>query len=369
MSKKGFDDPEKDRAKIKAQLEEWESRNYGSSVYWKPKENATSEIRIVPGKDGASFHCKAGKHFIRHDDMFEIFICSYETYGEKCPACEEFRRLKKAGDKKAASVYKPTVFGAFHIIDRAREENGVQLWEAPGATVWGVILRLYTGEPKKFNTLIDPVKGRNIFVTYNKDADPKSKYTILLDEVSPLGNDEQIALWIEETVPLVAEVLYPAIAYEDAEILTFGSPQDRAELHRELERKTRKEETDEGGGGEESGGKEDNPEITRLKKQLEKERLDKAVAEAKIAVLEKKSPEEEKIESAATARAEKENEEEKSQEDLEIEKLKEALAVANLKKKEAEAKADALRKLRDPKSKKDDVHTVEEIRAKISENK
>jgi len=135
-------------------------------------------------------------------------------------------------------------------------------------------------------------------------------YTVWPDSTSPLGTPEQVKRWLSEAQPLIAEVLYPEIDYDIASVLTFGSAQDRAEVKRIL-RQTSQEEEIEEEVEEEEEKEEDGSEIERLKKQVADANMKRKVAEEKAAALEKKTPEEEKIEKSAKARAEVEEEEKK----------------------------------------------------------
>jgi len=304
MSKKGFTSPDKFRDEAKAQAEEFDRK---SNLYsnWKPKKGETPNcVRILPAKDDASFHLKVGKHFIRHEDGWEVFTCNYETYGTACPACEERQRLIKTNKKDAAAEFKPQVRGVFNIIDRADEEAGVQRWESPASKVWRPVIEWFKGDTK-FNNLVgtkkDPFEGRDLNIIFKPDEDPGAMYTVWPDETSKLGTPEQIEKWLEETEPLIAEVLYPPIDYDVASVLTFGSPQDRMEVKRILREAAPEEDVEE-------DVEEESETVEELKKQIADEQAKRKVAEARTAILEKKTPEEIAIEKSAEARAAKEEE-------------------------------------------------------------
>ncbi len=217
-----------------------EKMTYNSSVeFWKPEEGDGNQIRILPGFDGAHFHFKMAKHWIQHDDGWEVFVCNKITYGKSCSACEEFDRLLKAGMKEESRRFKPETKGIFNVIDRNNEKAGVRIWEAPPVAVWTEVLSIYTGN-SLFKNLIktedDPNMGRDLVVKFDPKAQPSSMYAIRPLDLSKLGSDKQVKKWFKEAKPLKVEVLYPEITYEASTIKTFGSPIQRADLKREMER-------------------------------------------------------------------------------------------------------------------------------------
>jgi len=305
--KKTFGSPNRFNKQTDEVAEEFDrNRSNWSAQYWKPKKGKDNQIRILPQIGEASWHLKIGKHFVRHEDGTEVFVCPLMTHGSKCPACEKYNQLIKV-DKKAAAEYRVTGYGVFNVIDRDAEEDGVKSWEAPPSMVWRPVIEWQRGNGK-FNNIVgteeNPLEGRDLYVNYKPDETPANKYRIWPDETSVLGTPEQIALWLAEAKPLIAEELYPEVSYDIAYVKTFGTPQEREELRQALREAYQAKEEEE---------EEDSSEVERLKKELAEANAAKKVAEVRAATLEKKSPEEKAIEASAEARAAKEEDESKEE--------------------------------------------------------
>jgi len=371
--KKTFIAPDEFRKPTQRLAEEFDAKknSYALDFLKLKKGDTPNLVRILPAKDDGSFHLKIGRHFIRHEDSWEVFVCSLETYGKPCPACEKFNELHKT-DKQVAAAFKPQIRGVFNAIDRNDIEAGVKLWETAASQIWRKVIEWFKGNTKYNNivgTVENPLEGRDLNIIYKPDEDIANIYNIWPDNTTQLGTPEQVEKWFEEVKPLVAEKLYPETPYDVARIKTFGSPQEREKLRQALREAYQEAEE------EVEEEEEESETVKALKKQLAESNMKTKVAESKIAALERKSPEEEKIESAAIARAVKEEEEDIEEEDPEVIELREKLAAAEEAKNAAEAKADALKKLRDPKGKKDSttpeetLAKVKAIREKLSENK
>ena len=173
-----------------------QSRTDWDKIFYKPVSGDENLIRILPGIGTARYHFKGGKHFIKHPDKTEMFVCNFETYGKPCPACEEFDRLMKDEKSDDAKPFKPSVKGVFNVIDRTDPERGVLLWECPPVAVWERIIGLVKGK-SKFNDLVgsedDPLAGRDVVVIFNPKATPQFMYDLQFDAVSSLGKKKEVA--------------------------------------------------------------------------------------------------------------------------------------------------------------------------------
>lgn len=319
--KKTFTAPDEFRKPTIAQAEEFDAKknSYALEFLKLKKGDTPNLVRVLPAKGDGSFHLKIGRHFIKHENGWEVFVCSYETYGKPCPACEEFNKLRKS-DKQAAAAFKPQVRGVFNAIDRNDIEAGVKLWETAASQVWRKVIEWFKSNTKYNNivgTIEDPLEGRDLNIIFKPDEDIANIYNIWPDNTTQLGSPEEVEKWFEEAKPLIAEELYPETPYDVAYMKTFGTPEEREELKRTL-REAHQEAEEE----EEIEEEEENETVKALRKQIEDEamkRKDEAmkrkVAEAKVAALEGKSLEEEKIEKSAKARAEKEEKAEPEKKD------------------------------------------------------
>jgi len=231
-----------------------------SEIFWKPNSGDENLIRILPGVGKATYHLKAGKHFIRHDEdgRTEMFICNRETYQEPCPACERWDKLLKEGEK-TAGVYKPGVFGAFNIVDYTNLEGGVKIWEAPPVAVWLFIIGIVDGK-SKFNNAVgteeSPLEGRDIIIMYNPKAHPQHMYKLQFDAVSVI-KARDAKKWLEQATELLPENLYPKVDYEVAKIKAFGSAEEREELRKKLKEQAQARAQEEAPKGEEKEEKQE----------------------------------------------------------------------------------------------------------------
>lgn len=239
FTKETKEQAEKNRQKDLQDLEDLRrDKMYDSSLnYWKPQPGEGNIIRILPGVGGAHYHFKVAKHWMRKEDEWVIFVCPKITYGKPCACCEERDRLFKMGLKEESVKFKPNVKGIFNVIDRNNEAAGVRYWEAASTVCWKEIINMAKGDGP-FNNIIqsddDPIMGRDLNIKYDPDASPSLKYSLRPCDVTPLGTPEQVKKWVNEAIPLEVEVLYPEISYKATMIKTFGSPQEREILKREM---------------------------------------------------------------------------------------------------------------------------------------
>jgi len=232
----GFEAPSKFKDDDEKILSESERQEFDwDSVYWKPKPGVENVIRILPGIKGANFHLRFGKHFIKHPDRTETFVCNQVTYGESCLACEERMKLLEAGKREEAAALAPQIRGVFNIVDYS-DDNKVKLWEAPPTAVWLYIVKIVRSN-SRFSNIVgtdeNPLEGRDVIVYYDPDASPQNMYKIQFDSTSEL--DEELAKKaLEEARPLIKEELYPKTPEDVAKIKLFGSAEEREALREKL---------------------------------------------------------------------------------------------------------------------------------------
>ena len=229
-----------DQEKKRAQGFDW------SEKHWRPKSGTDGNlIRLLPARAGAkvSYHLYAAVHFIKHveDDKTERFVCNRETYGTKCPACEEMFRLIKAKQPEEANKYRPKRFGVFNVIDREKPEDGVKLYEAPVQGVYQKIMQIISSKGRMSN-LFDKfdksgkleTSGRDLMLVFDKTALPQSMYNVYPTDPSPLGTEEEMSAWAEQIVDLDVKALYPEADFDLVTIKTFGNAEERDLLRDDL---------------------------------------------------------------------------------------------------------------------------------------
>lgn len=245
-----------------------------SKTFWKPKPSKKGEdndnvIRIMPARagSGATYHAKVGKHFIRHSDTdIESFVCMTETYGLPCPACEARAQIfaeakamsKEQGDKhrKKADKFAMKRLGIFNVIDRlaqqayaegkSTDKPTVRLWEAPRKLCWERIVRNVASGGRTSNlfdkydesgAVVKP--GRDVLVKFYPESDsPSTMYDVQYLDPVPLGAEAEVAEWFEQIIDLLPEkiAIYAKITYEEAQIKTFGTKEEREALKAEKQR-------------------------------------------------------------------------------------------------------------------------------------
>jgi len=297
-------DTEKDQ---KVLDEESRKRGNGFSNYWRPKPGENL-IRILPAKSneqGATYHLRAAKHFIRHADRIEMVVCSRETFGKRCPICEKYFELRKEKSKQA-DKYRPGTVGVFNIIDRMEEDPEVQIYEAP-YTVWYRIIHTQAGHGRMSN-VVDVIgenykvekPGRDVLIEFDPKAPPQQKYHVLFDAEEPLGTPEQIKKWEKQITVLTPENLYRETSFEEAEIKAFGSSEEREELRKlkqeQYQRNYDKEEEEE---DEEEEDRVEEKEKVEEKEQEKEKKEEEPRKEKKEPEKKEEKPKEEKKSSSS----------------------------------------------------------------------
>ena len=254
-----------DQEKKRSQGFDW------SEKHWRPKSGPDgNQIRLLPARAGAkvSYHLYAAVHFIKHaeDDKTERFVCNRETYGTKCPACEEMFRLIKLKQPDEANKFRPKRFGVFNMIDRAKPEDGVKLYEAPVQGIYQKIMQIISSKGRMSN-LFDKfdksgkleTPGRDLVLTFDKTAQPQAMYNIYPTDPIPLGTEEEMTAWAEQIVDLDVKALYPEADFDLAAIKTFGNAEERDLLRDEMRKQREAEAPAEEAVAEEQAVAEETP--------------------------------------------------------------------------------------------------------------
>jgi hypothetical protein len=309
----------------------------------KLKKGEENIIRILPSTNPkAGWHLRAAKHFVKHPDRTESFICMNETYGGECPACERMEELKSEGDKDEAAKWRPKRFGVFNVIDRMNPQDGPKIYECPVRAVWQKVVSLVVGQGRMSNIFDEYDKkgnveseGRDILIVYNSNAHPQDMYAVMPMDPSPLSDEEEdVDKWINQIRDLILEEMYPPIEYEDAHTKCFGSEEEREELRkqraeemqekREKEDKKQKEEDEEEPGEDEKENdlmarakkaKEDLKKKKKKEKKEEEEEEDEASEEDSEEDVESEEEEPEKEEKPKKKKTARKKKEEDGEED------------------------------------------------------
>ena len=172
----------------------------GSGNYYKP-EVGRNVIRVLPGvgEMGVAFWQQVGTHYVSG----ATFTCPRFTVDKPCPICEKVSELYRAGDaasKDMASDLRMRKSYWVNVVDRAKEESGVQIY-TPGVTVFGSIYGLVM-DPD-YGAVYDPEDGRDITIT-RAGTGMETKYEVYpRPNESPLSKDPKVMReWLETAMDL-----------------------------------------------------------------------------------------------------------------------------------------------------------------------
>ena len=192
-----------------------EERRRGSGGSWtdsvyKPKASdrnnkVNNMIRILPAKAGsaATYYLRVAKHFIKHADRTEAFLCLKETLGQPCPACEIYEDKKKK-DPKLASNFSPLIRGVFNVIDRTEDPKDahVRIYESPIKGVCTKVVSLVRSKGPMSDIFDSPDEnfkitksGRDLVIIFNPKADPQDMYMVYPADLTPMSEDPKQVEW------------------------------------------------------------------------------------------------------------------------------------------------------------------------------
>lgn len=128
----------------------------------------------------------------------ETYICVNSLRGERCAVCDEYSRLTRSGDDKAAAELKAYKRVCCYVIDRDKPEEGVKLFQMPWTIDRDLATRC-TDEDGEILYLDDPEEGYDIsFTRTGKGLKTKYEGIAVARKATPLARDEeQAAEWLE----------------------------------------------------------------------------------------------------------------------------------------------------------------------------
>lgn len=181
---------------MKDLLDKLDDLNLGGSGFWTPPEGTTA-IRILPEVGTMEyFFQEIGQHYDQN------VYCPKLTKGDECPVCELSQTLYQAGDKDAASQYRPSHRFLLNIIVRSEEGVGPRIWSCP-KTVFGTITALI--KDPDYGFIFDVDEGLDLRVVRDGQG-IDTKYNLLPTRYpTPLHEqDDVIDEWLEAAADLKA---------------------------------------------------------------------------------------------------------------------------------------------------------------------
>jgi len=157
--------------------------NNESSKHKLTLKEGYQEIRLLPSQDGDPF-----KEYQFHYNFSKGpgFLCPKRNFGERCSACEFATELWQTGDpekqKLAKDLFAKNRFFS-HAIMRGQEEEGAKIW-GYSKTVYETLVAWVVNP--KIGDFTDPVKGRDLGVTYTAPTTPAGFYSTKA-ELDPAG--------------------------------------------------------------------------------------------------------------------------------------------------------------------------------------
>ena len=162
-------------------------------------------IRILPPTwpDPEHFGIDIYVHYGVGPDQ-QSYLCLHKMKGEDCPICEERIEARKNGeDEDYVRELEPARRSLFYLVDRDKEQDGVQAWSAPFSKIDQAIVKVSIDRKTNEVLPIDhPDEG------YDVEFDKKGKgigtqYTgvAIARRDSPLGNKKWLAFAQENPLP------------------------------------------------------------------------------------------------------------------------------------------------------------------------
>lgn len=205
-----------DFAEVRKKLAKISGQNSTRDAYWKPEQDTTYTIRIVP------FTNNEGQPFKERYFYYNIGknpgLLTPNQFGKKDPIQELIDNLRADGTQESREMCKalyPKMRAYAAVIVRGEEDKGPRLWSF-GKNVYQSLLGLILDED--YGDITDVKEGRDIKVIVTKP--PGAQYAktdiTVRPKQSALSDDTKlVSKWLE-TVPDL-DVIMPLKSYEELE--------------------------------------------------------------------------------------------------------------------------------------------------------
>jgi hypothetical protein len=213
---------------VKKRLTNLQNQNSKKTALWKP-EPGDNLIRIVPYKYAPE------NPFIElmfHYEVGNKTMLSPTTFGRPDPIQEFADQLKSTGEKEdwqLARKIEPKMRTYVPVLVRGKESEGVRFWGF-GKQVYEQLLSVIA-DPD-YGDITDPVKGRDITVTFTPGAGENFAKTKLLvkPNQTPASTDKAIIAKIKDQSDLTADV-FEEVDYDSLkkELEAWLSPSEDSE--------------------------------------------------------------------------------------------------------------------------------------------
>jgi len=205
-----------DFAEVRKKLAKISGQNSTRDAYWKPEQDTTYTIRIVP------FTNNEGQPFKERYFYYNIGknpgLLTPNQFGKKDPIQELIDSLRADGTPESREMCKtlyPKMRAYAAVIVRGEEDKGPRLWSF-GKNVYQSLLGLILDED--YGDITDVSEGRDIKVTVTKP--PGAQYAktdiTVRPKQSALSDDSKLVTKWLDAVPDI-DAIMPLKSYEELE--------------------------------------------------------------------------------------------------------------------------------------------------------
>jgi hypothetical protein len=201
---------------IRRKLSQISGKNKQKDVLWKPEQDVTYNIRIVPFPDNDGQPFKE-RYFYYNIGNNPGLVAPYQ-FGKKDPFKELIENLRSDGTKESYELSKkiyPKMRSYAAIVVRGKEDEGVKLW-AFGKQIYQNVLGLILDE--EYGDITDIASGHDLKVTVTKPKGAEWAKTEVVPrpKKTPLADDPKDVKKILSTMPNVDD-LFELKSYDELE--------------------------------------------------------------------------------------------------------------------------------------------------------
>lgn len=156
-------------------------------------KEGTYQLRLLPPTwpDPEHYGFDIYVHYSVGPDQ-QSYLCLDKMKGERCPVCEERRRLEKAGETDAVKELTPTKRVVVYVVDRDQENEGPLLYSMPWTQDRDLAALSEDQQTREILCVDDPEEGYDVVFT-RQGSGIKTKYVGLkiARKSTPLSSDQR----------------------------------------------------------------------------------------------------------------------------------------------------------------------------------
>lgn len=154
------------------------------------------------------------------------YLCLEKMLGERCPVCEEYRRLLDLGKQDAASKIKPGFYWGTWVWDKKDlKHNAPKFWKLWASLDENIVSLSKDKRTGRYLPIDHPDKGFDVFFeVYKENGYPKTKGVQIDRDSSPVPED--FLVFVEDN-PLSSALVY--FDYEYIKDVLMGKDMDKVD--------------------------------------------------------------------------------------------------------------------------------------------